>query len=281
MITRVSSLTRETLIGEGQPTVLIGERLNPAGKKGLTHALRSGNLEAVRKEAEAQARAGADILDISVSTFGVEEESLLPQVVKTVMAAVDTPLCLDSHNPAALEAALQVYKGKALINSVTGAEQSLARILPLVKAFGAGVVGLTQDDHGISADADRRLAVAHHIVERAAALGIPREDIVIDCLVLAVGADAKAGLATLEAIRKVRAELGVNVTLGASNISFGLPGRDVLNGAFVAMAIAAGATSLIVDVAKVLPAVLAADLLLGRDQRARRYIDAFRQHPRL
>lgn len=280
MITRVSSITRETLIGDGQPTVLIGERLNPAGKKGLTESLRSGSLDVVRKEAQAQARAGADILDICVSTFGVEEESLLPRVVKTVMDTVDTPLCLDSHNPAALEAALKVYKGKALINSVTGEEHSLTGILPLVKAFGASVVGLTQDGRGIPADADRRLAVARNIVERAAALGIPREDIVIDCLVLAVGADAKAGQVTLEAIRKVRAELEVNVTLGASNISFGLPGRNVLNGAFLAMAIAAGATSLIVDVAKVLPIVLAADLLLGRDKRARRYIDAFRQRPR-
>jgi len=277
METRVSSPTKEVIIGDDQPTVLIGERINPAGKKKLTEALKAGNLEIVRREALAQAQAGADILDVSVGTFGVDEVTLLPRAVQTVIDTVDIPLCLDSAVPKALEAALKVYKGKPLINSVTGEEHSLAKILPLVKEYGAAVIGLVQDEKGIPKDSERRVAVAHKIVERAEAAGIAREDIIIDCLAFAVGADPSSGPAVLEAIRKIKAELGVNLTLGASNVSFGLPDRNLLNNAFVVMAIAAGVTCLIVDVAKVRPAVLAADLILGRDKRARRYIEAYRQ----
>ena len=277
METRVSSPTKEVIIGDDQPTVLIGERINPAGKKKLTEALKAGNLEIVRREALAQAQAGADILDVSVGTFGVDEVTLLPRAVQTVIDTVDIPLCLDSAVPKALEAALKVYKGKPLINSVTGEEHSLAKILPLVKEYGAAVIGLVQDEKGIPKDSERRVAVAHKIVERAEAAGIAREDIIIDCLAFAVGADPSSGPAVIEAIRKIKAELGVNLTLGASNASFGLPDRNLLNNAFVIMAIAAGVTCLIVDVAKVRPAVLAADLILGRDKRARRYIKAYRQ----
>ncbi len=280
METRVSSPTKEIIIGDGQPTVLIGERINPAGKKKLTEALKAGNLEIVRREALAQAQAGADILDVSVGTFGVDEVILLPRAVQTVIDTVDIPLCLDSAVPEALEAALKVYKGKPLINSVTGEEHSLAKILPLVKEYGAAVIGLVQDEKGIPKDSERRVAVAHKIVERAEAAGIAREDIIIDCLAFAVGADPSSGPAVIEAIRKIKAELGVNLTLGASNVSFGLPDRNLLNNAFVIMAIAAGVTCLIVDVAKVRPAVLAADLILGRDKRARRYIEAYRQGQR-
>jgi 5-methyltetrahydrofolate--homocysteine methyltransferase len=280
METRVSSPTKEIIIGDVQPTVLIGERINPAGKKKLTEALKAGNLEIVRREALAQAQAGADILDVSVGTFGVDEVILLPRAVQTVIDTVDIPLCLDSAVPEALEAALKVYKGKPLINSVTGEEHSLAKILPLVKEYGAAVIGLVQDEKGIPKDSERRVAVAHKIVERAEAAGIAREDIIIDCLAFAVGADPSSGPAVLEAIRKIKAELGVNLTLGASNVSFGLPDRNLLNNAFVIMAIAAGVTCLIVDVAKVRPAVLAADLILGRDKRARRYIEAYRQGQR-
>ncbi len=280
METRVSSPTKEIIIGDDQPTVLIGERINPAGKKKLTEALKAGNLEIVRREALAQAQAGADILDVSVGTFGVDEVILLPRAVQTVIDTVDIPLCLDSAVPEALEAALKVYKGKPLINSVTGEEHSLAKILPLVKEYGAAVIGLVQDEKGIPKDSERRVAVAHKIVERAEAAGIAREDIIIDCLAFAVGADPSSGPAVIEAIRKIKAELGVNLTLGASNVSFGLPDRNLLNNAFVIMAIAAGVTCLIVDVAKVRPAVLAADLILGRDKRARRYIEAYRQGQR-
>jgi len=277
MKTRVSSLKKEVIIGDDQPTVLIGERLNPAGKKKLAEALKAGNLEIVRREAVAQVQAGADILDVSVGTFGVNEVVLLPLAVKAVMDRVDIPLCLDSTNSEALEAALKVYKGKPLLNSVTGEERSLAKVLPLVKEYGAAVIGLVQDDEGIPDNAGRRVAIAHKIVQRAEAAGISREDIIIDCLASAVGADTSSGPVTLETIRRVKAELGVNLTLGASNVSFGLPDRDLLNNAFVAMAVAAGVTCLIVDVAKVRPIVLAADLVLAKDNRARRYIETYRQ----
>jgi 5-methyltetrahydrofolate--homocysteine methyltransferase len=280
METRVSSPTREVIISDDQPTALIGERINPTGKKKLAEALKAGDLEIIRKEALAQAEAGADILDINVGTFGVDEVTLLPQAVKAVMDTIDILLCLDSADPKALEAALKVYKGKPLINSVTGEEHSLAKVLPLVKEYGAAVIGLVQDDKGIPKDSERRVAIAHELVERAEAVGIAREDMIIDCLTFAVGADPSSGPVVIEAIRRIKAELGVNLTLGASNVSFGLPDRDLLNSAFVVMAVAAGATCLIVDVAQVRPAILAADLILGRDRRARRYIEAHRQRQR-
>ncbi len=277
METRVSSPTKEVIIGDDQPTVLIGERINPAGKTKLQEALKAGNLDIVRSEALAQAQAGADILDVNVGTFGVDEVTLLPQAVQAVMDTVDIPLCLDSNNPAALEAALKIYKGKPLINSVTGEEHSLTRVLPLVREYGAVVIGLVQDDEGIPKDAGRRVRIAHKIVERAEAAGIARENIIIDCLAFAIGADTSSGPAVIEAIHKIKTELGVNLTLGASNVSFGLPDRDLLNNAFVVMAVAAGITCLIVDVAKVRPAIVSADLLLGHDRHARRYIEAYRQ----
>jgi 5-methyltetrahydrofolate--homocysteine methyltransferase len=281
METRVTSITKEVIIGDDRPTVLIGERINPAGKKKLAEALKAGNLEIIRKEALAQVEAGADILDINVSTFGVDEKTLLPQAMQVVFNTVDIPLCLDSSDPRALEATLKVCKGKPLINSVTGEEHSLAKILPLVKDYGVAVIGLVQDDEGIPKDTERRVRVANKIVERAEAAGIARENIIIDCLASTVGADPNSGQAVLEAIRKIKAELGVNLTLGASNVSFGLPDRNLLNNAFVVMAVAAGVTCLIVDVIKVRPAVLAADLILGRDKYARRYIEAYRDRQSL
>jgi len=280
METKVSSLKKEVIIGDNQPTVLIGERINPAGKKKLAEALKAGELEIVRKEALAQVQAGAVILDINVGTFGVDEVALLPRAVQAVMDTVDVPLCIDSNNPAALGAAIQIYKGKPLINSVTGEEHSLTKVLPLVKEYKAAVIGLVQDDEGIPKDAKQRVRIAHKIVERAEAIGITRENIVIDCVAFAVGADTSSGLAVMEAIRTIKTELGVNMTLGASNISFGLPDRELLNNAFVAMAIAAGLTCLITDTAKVRPTVMASDLILGRDKHARRYIEAYRQRPK-
>ncbi len=277
METVVSSATRQVTIGDGRPTVLIGERINPTGRKALAEALKAGDLEIVRREALAQAQAGADILDVNVSTFGADETRLLPEVVRLLMDTVDLPLCLDTAGPVALEQALKVYRGKPLVNSVTGEEKSLATVLPLVKQYGAAVIGLVQDEAGIPTNAERRVAIAHKIVERAQATGIPRDDIVIDCLALAVGADPGSGLAVVEAIRRVRAELGVNVVVAASNVSFGLPDRRMLNNAFVAAAVTAGATCVIADVAQVRPAVLAADLIAARDKRARRYIQAYRQ----
>jgi len=277
METRVSSPTKEVIIGDVQPTVIIGERINPAGKTKLQEALKAGNLDIVRSEAVAQVQAGADILDVNVGTFGVDEVTLLPQAVQAVIDTVDIPLCIDSNNPAALEAAIKIYKGKALINSVSGEEYSLTNVLPMVKEYGAAVVGLVQDDDGIPKDSGRRVSIAHKIVERAEAAGITRENIVIDCLAFAVGADTSSGPAVIEAIRKIKAELGVNMTLGASNISFGLPDRGLINNAFAAMAIAAGITCLITDAAKMRPTIVATDLILGRDKHARRYIEAYRQ----
>jgi len=280
METKISSATREVIIGDEQPTILIGERINPTGKKRLSEALQTGDLEIVRREAMTQVQAGADIIDVNVTTFGVDEVTLLPQGIQAVMDTVDVPLCLDSANHKALEAALKVYKGKPLINSVNGEERSLKNVLPLVKEYGAAVIGLTQDDNGIPRDAEQRVAIARKIVERAETIGIPREDIIIDCLALAVGAEAGSGVVIIETAHRIKDELGVNLTLGASNISFGLPDRELLNNAFVAVVIAAGVTCLIVDVAKIRPAVLAADLVLNRDKRARRYIEAYRERQR-
>ena len=278
METKITSASKEVIIGEGLPTVLIGERINPSGRKKLSEAIKAGQLEIIDSEAKAQVEVGADIIDVNVGgAFGIDEVEVLPKAVKIAMKAVDAPLCIDSSSSDALVAALKVYKGKPLVNSVSGEEHSLTKVLPVIKEYGAAVVGLTQDDEGIPADADRRVAIAHKIVERAGKAGIPPEDIVIDCLAFAVGADPNSGLVTMETIRRVKAELGVNMTLGASNISFGLPDRDLINYAFITSVIASGATSLIVNVAKVRPIVLAADLVLAQDKRARRYIDAYRQ----
>ena len=280
METRVSSGTREVLISDKGPMVLVGERINATGKREMSAALAIGDMELVRKEALAQVQAGADILDVNVGITGIDESVLLPQAVLAVMDTVDIPLCLDSSNPKALEAALKVCRGKPLMNSVTGEEHSLKAILPLVKEYGAAVIGLVMDDKGIPDEPDRRVAIACKIVERAEALGIPSEDIVIDCLLQSVGADPRAALVTLETIRKVKSKLGVNLTVGASNGSFGLPDRNLLNSAFMAVAIAAGVTCAIANVEWVRPIALATDLLMGRDKYARRYIAAYRQRQR-
>ena len=277
MKTRVSSANKEVIIGHDRPTVLIGERINPTGKKKLAAALQAGDLGLVCQKALAQVKAGADILDVNVGSSNVDEVSLLPQVVQAVMDTVDVPLCLDSTNPQALEAALKTYRGKPIVNSVNGEEHSLEKILPLVQKYEAAIIGLTMDDEGIPNSPERRVAIAHKIVERAEALGIPRQDVIIDCLAMTVGADSRAGLVVIEAIRRVKAELGVNQTLGASNISFGMPDRNLLTSYFLAIAIAAGVTCPIVNVARVRPAILATDLALGYDDYARRYIKAYRQ----
>jgi 5-methyltetrahydrofolate--homocysteine methyltransferase len=243
----------------------------------MTESLKAGDLEIVRKEALAQVQSGADILDVNVGAFGVDEVSLLPKAVKAVMETVDVPLCLDSSNPDAMEAALKVYEGKALVNSVTAEERSLKKVLPLVKEYGAAVIGMVQDEDGIPKDAERRIRMAHKIVEKVEAAGISREDLVIDCMAFAVGAEPSSGVAVVDATRRIKAELGVNMTMGASNVSYGLPDRPLLNSAFVAMVVAAGATCLIADVARVRSIILAADLVLGRDRRGRRYIEGYRQ----
>jgi 5-methyltetrahydrofolate--homocysteine methyltransferase len=277
MDSRITSVSKEVVVGGNRATVLIGERINPTGKPKLAEALRSGNLDVVRSEAAAQVQAGADILDVNVGTAGIDEVSLLPQAVKAVMETTDAPLCLDSANLEALESALKVYRGKPLINSVSGEEHSLNKVLPLVKQYGAAVIGLVQDENGIPKDAEGRVSIARRIIGRAEAIGIPREDVVIDCLAVAVASDMNAGAVTLETIRRIRAELGANITLGGSNVSFGLPDRELLTNAFLAAAIFAGVTCPIVNTAKARSIVVAIDLILGHDEYGRRYIKAFRQ----
>ena len=277
METTVSSEKQVVVISDKGPTVLLGERINPSGKKILSEALKKGDFQYVVEEAVAQVRAGADILDVNVVTPGVDEVAVLPKVVLSLMESVQAPLCIDFNNPKALRETLKIYKGKPIINSVTGEEKSLQEILPLAKEYNTAVIGLTIDDQGIPKDPGKRAAVARKIVERAESLGIPREDVIMDCLCLTVAADTDAALVTLEAIRRVRQELGLNQTLGASNISFGMPDRALINHAFLAVAVAAGVTCPAVDAAKVRPAVLAIDLLLGRDRFAQRYIKDFRE----
>ena len=277
METRVLSASREVIIGGGRPTVLIGERINPTGKKRLAEALRAGDLSVAMEEALAQVAAGADILDINVGATGIDEIDMLPRAVEAVAGVVDVPLCIDSRKVKALAAALAVCPGRPIVNSVTGEEASLQEVLPLVKQFGLPVIGLTLDEKGIPAEAAARVEIAYKIVERAEALGIPREDVIIDCLTLSLGANVQAALTTLEATRRVRDELKVNQTQGCSNISHGLPNRPVLTGAYLAVAIEAGLTCPTVDVALVRMAVLSADLVLGRDNYAMRFIQAFRE----
>ena len=283
METILKSARKTVIISPEKPTVLIGERINPTGKKRLAVALGAGSLDIVRVEAEAQVEAGADVLDVNVGAIGVDEVALLPKAVHLVMETVKVPVCIDSANAEALRSALAVHKelapeGKPLVNSVNGEEASLGRVLPLVAEYKTAVIALAMDEDGVPSTSGKRLTVARKIVERAEVLGIPREDVIIDCLALTVGADdSQAGRITLEAIRMVREELGVNMTLGASNVSFGLPEREVVNWAFLAMAIQSGVNCPIVDAAKVRPAILAADLLLGRDEYAMRYIKAYKK----
>ncbi|MGD1992659.1 MAG: dihydropteroate synthase [Anaerolineae bacterium] len=282
METILKSAKETVVISLGKPTVLIGERINPTGKKSLAKALVEGDLSIVKQEAEEQVEAGADILDVNDGAASVNEVELLPKAVKLVMETVDVPICIDSADVEALRAALAMHKemapeGKPLINSVNGEEERLEAILPLVVEFGAAVIGLAMDDDGIPPTPEKRFEVAQKIVERAEGMGIPREDILIDCLALTVGADSQAGRITMQAIEMVRDELGVNQTLGASNVSFGLPERETINWVFLGMCIQNGLNAPIVDVEKVRPAVLAADLVLGRDDYAMRYIKAYKK----
>ncbi len=282
METILKSAKKKVVISPEKPTVLIGERINPTGKKRLAAALGEGDLSIVEKEALEQIEAGADVLDVNVGAAGVDEVDLLPKAVRLVMETVDAPICIDSADGKALEAALAVHQelapeGKPLINSVNGEEARMDEVLPLVVKYKAAVIGLTMDDDGIPDTPEDRFAIAKKIVERAEGMGIPRENIVIDCLALTVGADSQAGLTTLRAMKMVREELGLNLTLGASNVSFGLPEREVINWVFLGMGIQNGLNCPIVDAAKVRPAVLAADLLLGRDDYAMRYIKAYKK----
>ena len=278
METVIKSISKEVTISIDKPFVVIGEKINPTGRKKLAAALKEGDFEYVKQIALNQVAAGADILDVNVGVPGADEVDLLPRVAKIVSEVVDIPLCLDSANPAALAAALRVLPGRPLVNSVNGEEHSLDAVLPVIKEFGVPVIGLVMHDDGIPNDAETRLKVAEKIIQRAAKLGIPAQDIVIDPLVLTVGADHTAGVVTLETIRRVKQEFGVNINLGASNVSFGLPDRHTINQAFLALAMGAGATCAITDPMKLTSIIRAADLLQGRDYYGSRYIAYFREH---
>ncbi len=266
-----SPLGKEVIIGDGRPTVLIGERINPFGKGPLKEAMKSGDMEPIRREALKQAETGADILIVSVATFGIDEAVVLPQVVQAVKETVDIPLCLESRNPQALDNALGLGLGKPVISSVTGEDPVLDKILPLVKRYGTALVAMASGGVGVPKDPQKRLEIAGHILERTDSLGIPREDLLLDCLAESSAVNDKAVLTTLETLETVKRETGVNLVLGASNVSFGLPNRLAVNAVFLALAIRAGLNCAIVDAARMKPFILAVDLMLGRDRLARRY----------
>jgi 5-methyltetrahydrofolate--homocysteine methyltransferase len=279
LTTLLTSKTKTVEINRLQPTVMIGERINPTGRKEVLAALQAGDFDMVRRDATSQVAAGAPVLDVNAGVPGADEPALLTKVMQVVMEVVDVPLSIDTANPKALAAALEVYQGKPLINSTNGEEKNLAAVLPLAKEHGAAVISLCMDEDGIPPTAEGRLKVAAKIIARAGRLGIPMEDIVVDPLTMALGADSAAARVTLETIRLVVQEFGVNMTLGASNVSFGLPDRKYLNAAFLTMALQAGVTCPITNplVTEINTAVLALDLCLGRDDYGMRWIKAFRK----
>jgi 5-methyltetrahydrofolate--homocysteine methyltransferase len=273
MHTTLQSRTSTVVIGHDQPFCVIGERINPTGRKRFAEELRGGDLSTVAADALAQVNAGADMLDVNAGIPLVDEAQLLKDMLGAVAAHVDVPICIDSSVIEALEAGLSVYEGKPLVNSVTGEDDRLEEILPLVARHGAAVIGLANDETGIPETPQQRLEIARKIVSVAGDHGIPPEDVIIDPLAMTVGAATDAVTITLETISLIRDELGVNMCLGASNVSFGLPRRHALNGAFLPMAMAAGLTSAIMSCAdEVVSAVRAADLLLGHDEWGARWI---------
>lgn len=279
--TVLSSATREVVIGFDRPFTIIGERINPTGRKLLAEEMRNGDFSRVERDAIAQVEAGAHLLDVNAGIPLADEPAILARTVRLVQSLVDVPLSIDSSIVEALEAGLAAYQGKALVNSVTGEEERLERVLPLVKRYGAAVVAISNDDTGISEDPDVRFEVARRIVERAADHGIPREDVVVDPLVMPIGALRTAGRQVFRIVRRLREELGVNTTCGASNVSFGLPNREGINAAFLPMCIASGMTSAITNplVPEVRHAIMAADVLMGTDRDAAAWIRANRAAP--
>ncbi len=277
--TVLSSNSKRVTIKRNNPTVIIGERINPTGRKVVLTALQEENFEVVRQDAITQVEAGATVLDVNAGVPGADEVTLLSHVIQEVMAVVDVPLCIDTANPEALAAALKLYNGTALINSVNGEEKSLESVLPIAKDYGAAVIGLCMNDDGIPATPEQRLRVAEKIITRAVKSGIPAENIIIDPLAMTMGADHQAGQITLETIQLVVKEFGNNITMGASNISFGLPDRKYVNATFIAMAIQAGLTCPITNplVTEITTSILAADLSLGRDEFGMRWIKGYRK----
>ncbi len=277
--TVLSSATKEVVIGFERPFVVIGERINPTGRKKLAEQMAAGDYSRVEADALAQVEAGAHVLDVNAGVPMADEAKMMREMVSLVQSLSDAPLCLDSSMPAALEAGLEACNGKALVNSVTGEEESLEAVLPLVKKYGAAVVAICNDEEGISEDTDKRFAVAKKILERAADHGVPREDVVVDPLVMPVGAVGNSGKAALSLVRRFRDELEVNTTCGASNVSFGLPNRVDLNGAFMAMLIGAGLTSAITNPLHldVMTSITGAEVLAGIDDRCKRWMKRCRR----
>ncbi|MHB8959493.1 MAG: dihydropteroate synthase [Candidatus Limnocylindrales bacterium] len=276
--TVISSATREVVISGDLPFVVIGERINPTGRKLLGEEMRNGDFSRVERDVIAQVEAGAHMLDVNAGIPLADEPGILARTVKLVQSLTDLPLSIDSSVMDALEAGLSVYQGKALVNSVTGEEERMERVLPLVRKYGAAVVAISNDDTGISTDPDVRFAVAKRIVERAADHGIPREDVIVDPLVMPIGAMRTAGRQVFALLNRLRDELKVNTTCGASNVSFGLPAREGINSAFLAMAISNGLTSAITNplLPDVRRSIMAADVLLGNDADAAAWIRANR-----
>ena len=272
--TVLSSATKEVVIGFEHPFVIIGERINPTGRAKLAEEMAAGNFDTVVADAIAQVEAGAQMLDVNAGIPLADEPAILAQAVQLVQGVTDVPLSIDSSIVAALESGLAAYQGKALVNSVTGEEDRLESVLPLVAKHGAAVVAITNDESGISEDPDVRFEVARRIVSRAGDHGIPIEDVVVDPLVMPIGAIGTAGRQVFRIVRRLREELGVNTTCGASNVSFGLPNRPALNAAFLPMAIASGLTSAITSPLheETLKAVKAADVLMGNDAHCANWI---------
>ncbi len=281
MHTLLKSNTKEVVIGADRPFVMIGEKLNPTGLKRLGQALVEQNFEYVKQLAQRQVAWGAEVLDVNVGHPQIDEVAIIPKVVEAVLSVVDVPLCIDSNEPRILEAGLKLAPGKPLVNSVNGEEKQLATVLPIVRERGAAVIGLTIGEDGIPATPEGRLAAAGTIIERAAKMGISAEDIIIDPLVMTVGHNSRAALVTLKTIELVKKEYGVNISLGASNVSFGLPDRHSVNGAFLALAIQAGVTTALTDPIKLGSSIKAIDLLLGRDLNSMRYLKYFRAAEKL
>ena len=277
--TFVSSYSREVVIGFERPFVLIGERINPTGRKLLAEEMKNGDFSRVERDAVAQVTAGAKMLDVNAGIPLADEPALLAKAIELVQSLTDVPLSIDSSIVEALEAGLEVYRGKPLVNSVTGEEERLERVLPLIAKYGAAVVAISNDETGISEDPDVRFEVARKIVNRAADFGIPRDDIVVDPLVMPIGAMATAGRQVFHLVGRLRNELGVNTTCGASNVSFGLPNRAGINAAFLSMAIGAGMTSAITNPmeGEIRQAILAADVLTVRDPNCATWIRTYRE----
>ena len=279
MRTVLSSASREAVIGPGEPFCIIGERINPTGRKIFQQQLRDGDLSRVEIDVADQAAGGAMVLDVNMGAPLVDETELMVRAVKLIQGVTDLPLCLDSSIVEVLDAGLAAYEGKALVNSVTAEDERLEAILPLVARHGAAVIALPNDEEEIPEDPRRRIELARKVIDVATGrYGIAIEDIVIDPLAMPVGADTTLGLKTLETIAALREEFGVNMTLGTSNVSFGMPDRHTIGAAFLPMAISAGLTSAIMDARspQIVRSVKAADLLLDRDAWGAAWIAAHR-----